>query len=125
MNRLEKILSNWNFKKIAVWYIVIAVIAGIACVGTLGYLYRERLNFAWQYSRLEKAKAGGALENAADKIAAASADVTDVFILDENNRVLYSAKKTGLADGISKLKRVENEKNTLPRKIFPIRYSGM
>lgn len=49
MNRLEKILSNWNFKKIAVWYIVIAVIAGIACVGTLGYLYRERLNFAWQY----------------------------------------------------------------------------
>lgn len=119
MNRLEKILSKWNFKKIAVWYIVVAVIAGIACVGTLGYLYRERLNFAWQYSRLEKAKAGGALETAADKIAAASADVTDVFILDENNRVLYSAKKTGLADGISKLKRVENEKKYLTSEDIP------
>ena len=53
MNKLEKILSKWNFKKIATWYLILAVVAGLACVGTVGFIYRERLNFAWQYSRLE------------------------------------------------------------------------
>ena len=31
MNRLEKMLSKWNFKKIAVWYLVLAVVAGLIC----------------------------------------------------------------------------------------------
>ena len=44
-------------------------------VGTVGYLYRERLNFAWQYSRLEEAKAPEKLRAAAQKTASASADV--------------------------------------------------
>lgn len=46
MNKLEKILSKWNFKKIAAWYLILAVVAGLACVGTVGFIYRERLNFA-------------------------------------------------------------------------------
>lgn len=46
MNRLEKMLSKWNFKKIAVWYLVLAVVAGLICGGTVGYLYRQRLKFA-------------------------------------------------------------------------------
>ncbi len=44
MNKLEKILSKWNFKKIAAWYLILAVVAGLACVGTVGFIYRERLN---------------------------------------------------------------------------------
>lgn len=42
MNKLEKILSKWNFKKIAAWYLILAVVAGLACVGTVGFIYRER-----------------------------------------------------------------------------------
>ena len=61
LNRLEIILSGWNFKKIAVWYLILAVVAGLICAAAVGYIYRERLNFAWQYSRLEEAKNDAAL----------------------------------------------------------------
>ena len=113
MNRLEKILSKWNFKKIAIWYLIIAIIAGAACIGTVGYIYRERMNFAWQYSRLEKAKDDAALKTSVSKTAAASADVVDALIMDSNGKVTYSAKKSEFADGIPLLAKVGNEKNTL------------
>lgn len=35
MNRLEKILSGWNFKKIAVWYLVLAIAAGVTCAAAV------------------------------------------------------------------------------------------
>lgn len=113
MNRLEKILSRWNFKKIAIWYLVLAVIAGLACVGTVGYIYRERLNFAWQYSRLEEAKDDTALKTVVDKTAAASADVVDVLILDGNNQVTYSAKNSEFATGTLELVKTASEKKYL------------
>ena len=56
MNKLENMLSKWNFQKIVIWYLILAVIAGVTCGGIVGYLYRERLDFAWQYSRLEETK---------------------------------------------------------------------
>jgi len=65
-------------------------------VGTVGYLYREQLNFAWQYSRLEEAKDPEKLRAAAQKTASASADVVDVLILDENNRVTFPQKTPSL-----------------------------
>lgn len=113
MNGLEKLLSKWNFKKIAVWYLILAIVAGVACAATVGCVYRERLNFAWQYSRLEKAKDETALQTAMDKTAAASADVADVLLLDENNRVVYSAKKSEFADGALTLARADSEKKYL------------
>lgn len=119
MNRLGKILSKWNFKKIAVWYTALAIIAGLICVGTVGYVYRERLNFAWQYSRLEEAKDTAALERAADKTAAASADVIDVLIVDGNHQVTYSAKNSEFAAGTLELVRAGSEKKYLTSAAHP------
>ena len=113
MNKLEKILSKWNFKKIAVGYIILAVAAGIACAGAVGFIHRERLNFAWQYSRLEEAKDESALKTAADKTAAASADVVDVLILDGNGQVTYSAKNSEFASGTLELVKAGGEKKYL------------
>lgn len=113
MNRLEKILSKWNFKKIAVWYLILAVLVGLACAGAVGYIYRERLNFAWQYSRLEEAKGETALQTAAQKTADASADVVDVLILDANNRVTYAAKNSEFASGTLELVKAGSEKKYL------------
>ncbi len=123
MNKFEKILSKWNFKKIAVWYLILAIVTGFVCLGTVGYIYRERLNFAWQYSRLEEAKNDTALKTVADKTAAASADVVDVLILDENNQVTYSAKNSVFATGPLELVKAGNEKKYLisaehPNAIF-------
>ena len=55
MNKLENILSKWNFKKIAVIYIIAALVAGICCVTAVGIIYGERLSFAINYSRLDNA----------------------------------------------------------------------
>lgn len=119
MNKLEKILSKCNFKKIAIWYIILAVIAGLACVGTVGYIYRDRLNFAWQYSQLEKVNRSDDLHTAVDNTAAASADVVDVLILDNNNRVTYSAKNSEFASGSLELTRVGDEKKYLASAQHP------
>ena len=118
MNKLERILSKWNFKKIAVWYLVLAVLTGLACGGTVGYLYRERLNFAWQYSRLEEAKDAAALKAAVDKTAA-SADVVDVLILDGSNRVIDSAKSSEFASGTLELAKAGSEKKYLTSAEHP------
>lgn len=119
MNKLEKILSKWNFKKIALWYLVLGLIAGLACAGTVGYIYRERLNFAWQYSRLEEAKDEDALKAAVDKTAAASADVVDVLILDGSNRVTYSAKNSEFVGGSLELVKAGEEKKYLVSSDHP------
>ena len=119
MNRLENILSKWNFKKIAVWYLVLAVVAGLACAGTVGYLYRERLNFAWQYSRLDEAKDDAALKTAVDNTAAASADVVDVLVLDGSNQVTYSAKSSPFSAGTLELVKAGSEKKYLTSAAHP------
>ena len=119
MNRLEKMLSKWNFKKIAVWYLVLAVVAGLICGGTVGYLYRQRLKFAWQYARLEEAKTPEALRMAADKTAAASEDVVDILVVDENQQVLYSAKDSKFAAGPLTLTKVGDAKKYLASADYP------
>ncbi|MDO4388967.1 MAG: zinc ribbon domain-containing protein [Eubacteriales bacterium] len=119
MNRLEKMLSKWNFKKIAVWYLVLAVVAGLICGGTVGYLYRQRLKFAWQYARLEEAKTQEALRTAADKTAAASEDVVDILVVDENQQVLYSAKDSKFAAGPLTLTKVGDAKKYLASANYP------
>ena len=119
MNRLEKLLSKWNFKKIAVWYLILAIVAGLACAGTVAYLYRERLNFAWQYSRLEEAKDDAALKTAVDKTAAASGDVVDVLIVDSQDQVTYSAKNSAFASGTLTLTKTGEEKKYLVSADYP------
>lgn len=119
MNKLEKFLAKRNFKKIAVWYIVLAVIAGLACAGAVGYIYRERLNFAWQYSKLEDAKDTAALQTAAEQTASASADVVDVLIVDGTNRVTYSAKNSEFADGTFAPIKAGSEKKYLVSSAHP------
>jgi len=119
MNRLEKMLNRWNFRKIAVWYLIAAVVTALVCAGLVGWLYRERLNFAWQYSKLEEAKQDDALRAAAEKTAGASDDVVDILILDAENQVVYSAKNSEFADGTFALARIGEKKNYLASDAYP------
>ena len=119
MNKLETILSKWNFKKIAICYLVLAILAGLACAGTVGYIYRQWLNFAWQYSRLEEAKNDAELQAAAQKTADASSDVVDVLILDGSGQVVYSAKSSEFSTGTLDLARAGSEKKYLVSQSHP------
>jgi len=101
MNKLEHILSGWNFRKITRIYIVLAVIAAIGCLSAAGFVYRERISFAWQYTRLkekaEKTPPAG-LQSEIDRLAA-SPDVIDILILDGSNQVTYSARNSVFGSG--------------------------
>ena len=100
MNKLEKILSKWNFKKIAVAYIIGAVIALIGCGAAIGIVFHDRISFAYQYTRLEESIGHGHeqhLHTAMVKTAAVSEDVVDILALDQNNNVVDSAKNSAFA----------------------------
>ncbi len=119
MNRLDKIIVRLNFKKIAVWYLVLAVLTGLICIGTVGWLYRERLNFAYRYSRLEEARSDTELRAAADKTASSSDDTVDVLILNSDNKIVYSAKNSKFGSGTLKFKKIGNEKKYLASDAHP------
>ncbi len=119
MNRFENILKKFNFKKIFIWYIITALIAGLICAGTVCYFFRERLNFAFRYSRIEEAESAEKLESAVSKTAAASADVIDVIVTDENGKVLFSAKKSSFSNGTLKFAKTDREKDYLVSETHP------
>ena len=47
MKKFDKFISKINFKKVAITYIIIALVLGIACCVTVGVVFSERLNFAY------------------------------------------------------------------------------
>lgn len=70
MIRFERFLSRLRFKRIALVYIVAAVLAALGCAIAVGTLYRDRLSFAWQYFRLDRAVESGdtsALQSGIDR----------------------------------------------------------
>ncbi len=122
MNKLEKILSKWNFKKIAVIYIIAAVVAAIGCTITVGVIYRERLGFAFQYAKLEDAikdDNSTSIQDIIDKTAGASSDVVDILVLDKDNKVNYSAKSSKFSAESLNLMKVGDKKKYLASANFP------
>lgn len=103
MNRFERILSKWNFKKIAVIYIMLALLAFVACGVTVGVLYRERIAFAISYSRLKelcekKNYSEEKLKSTMEHTAYASSNVIDVIWVNKEGTVLYSVTGSEMAE---------------------------
>ena len=95
MNRLQKMLEKWNFKKIAIVLVIVSLVVLISGAVTVGVIYRERISFAVKYSTLDNALKKGETElyKAVDDTASSSSDVVDILVLDSKNKVLHSAKK--------------------------------
>lgn len=119
MSNFEKKIVKWNFKKIAIGYLIIAVFLGLVGAVSVGILYRERLNFAWQYSRLHEAEDENTVKTAADKTASASSDVVDILITDQENQVIYSAKNSEFSKGAFSLEKLGEEKKYLLCARYP------
>lgn len=120
MNKFEKILSKWNFKKIAIIYIVVSLIIEIGCASAIGIIYKDRLSFAYQYSKIEsslKKNDSKLLSNAIDKTATGT-DVIDILKLDKNNNILYSAKKSKFYVSPFNLTKEKDEKKYLVSSSF-------
>lgn len=120
MNKFEKMLSKWKFRKIAIVFIVVAIVLGIGCTALVGVFYRERINFAWQYSRLEKYTDNpDALKSKVSKAANASGDIVDILILNDKNNITYSAKNSAFAGTVFSLTKYGDEKKYLASPEYP------
>src|SRR5574344_239905 len=97
MSIIEKILSKWNFKKIAVGYIVAALILIIGCVAAVGIIFGDRISFICQYHKLSESVQKNDfsnIKNQMDSISSSSNTIIDVLMLDKNNNVVYSSNNS-------------------------------
>lgn len=117
MNNFDKIMEKLNFKKIIALYLIFAVIAGTFSAALLGYTFKDKLLFAYNYNKISEKIEDGKLGVDAVKsdiavLANQSADIVDILILDKNNKVYFSAKNSEFAGGGKfALERGKDEEN--------------
>ena len=107
----KRFIENWNFKRIFVIYLIIAVVCAALCSAAIGYIYRDKLTLALKYNFAREAleKQGSAdTESLLSGIADASADVIDAITIDEQNTVTYSASNSAIVGRRFSLKKDEN-----------------
>lgn len=122
MKKFDKFISKINFKKVAITYIIIALVLGIACCVTVGVVFSERLNFAYQYSKLEdavKSNDTSAIKDAVKNTSSSSSDIVDILVLNGNNDVTYSAKNSNLAKSSVNLECSDKESKYLTAAEIP------
>jgi hypothetical protein len=108
MNRFDTLIAKWNFRKIAIVLFVALLVAAIGGAAAVGIVFRDKISFAWQYAKVGEAAEHSdaqALQTEIDKLAANSADVVDILILDSENNVTYSAKNSEFGSGQLNLAR--------------------
>lgn len=115
MKKFNAFIEKRNFKKIFIVYIIIAVICGAVCAGAVGYIFRDKINFALQYEKtnelLKKQNSDENKKQSIDRLANSSEDICDILLLDDKNTVIYSAKKSDFSqDGTFELKKTEGSK---------------
>lgn len=115
MSKFNAFIEKRNFKKIFIIYVITAVIAAIACAGAVGYIFRDKISLALQYEKtsdaLKKQTSDEVVKQSIDSLAASSDDICDVLLLDENNKVVYSAKNSKFSSGAAfELKRTDGSK---------------
>lgn len=122
MNRFDAMIAKWNFKRIAIAFLVVILVAMLGVVAAVGVVFREKIVFAWRYARVgetvERSDAA-ALKAQVDKLAAASPDVVDILILDDKNGVTYSAKGSEFANGSLSLTRTGRDDDYLVSDAYP------
>ena len=101
MKKLENLLCRVNFKKVFVIYLIVALVAGIASVSVLGYVFRDKIGLVIDYDRisekLDHNTDATAIQSNLASFAKKNADVVDVLILDKDNNILFSAKDSAIA----------------------------
>ncbi len=105
-------IERWNFKKIFLVYIIAAILCAGLCAGAAGYVYRDKISLALQYERASEAfykqNTQEQQRQSIDRLAAASDDICDILLLDDKNRIVYSAKQSEFAaDGTLELKKAD------------------
>lgn len=117
MEKLDASIKKMNFKKVLMIYVACALAVGIAFSGFIGYKFRDKLATVYGASRIEESFENGNKDSSAIKpdltsLAKSSTDIVDILILDNSNKILFSAENSVLAkSGTFELKRDESRDN--------------
>lgn len=126
MNKFNAFTEKINFKKFFTVYFIAAVLIAAVCAGTVGYIFSDKISLALQYEKASEAFKRHdditSLKKSADTLADSSADICDIFILD-NNTVVYSAKNSKIfAEGNPEFEKRDGSKfmqsRTAPSAVF-------
>lgn len=114
MSKFHAWIEKRNFKRIFLWYLILAIVTGIACAVGVGFVFQDKIRLAMRYEQaseaFQKNQDEATLEKSLHQLAASSGDIVDVLLLDENNRVMYSEKQTKLAwDTSFDLRQTDNK----------------
>lgn len=104
MNRFNERIVRVRFSKILICYLCAVIVFGIVSLAVLGYVFRDKLTFAYNYmlvsEKVEKNNLGvDSLQNDLIALAQKSPDLADILVLDSNNTIVFSAKKSDFAVG--------------------------
>lgn len=99
MNKFNSWIEKRNFKKIFIVWLICTVVLILASVGTLCYIFRSNLSFAFNVSKLKDTFKENESTNVTSQInsVAKSSDVVDVLLIDEKNNIKYSSSNSKLA----------------------------
>lgn len=103
MKNLKQFIINMKFRKIVKYYIIFAIIAILISSSILGYAYRDKIIFAYNYNNVSEKMENGKIDvnsitKDISKLANQSSDIVDILILDNNNKITYSAKNSKFND---------------------------
>jgi len=115
MGKFNAMIEKLNFKKIAIAYIFIVTAVAVISAIAAGVIFKDRISFALQYSKLSEAAEKNTsrdLQTDINKLAA-STDVVDVLMLDASNKVTYSAKNSEFSKDSFDLKKTEEHSEYL------------
>ena len=102
MSKWDAFIRKINFKKFVIVYLAAAVLAGVLSIGFLAFVFKDKLTFAYEYNcvseKVEDNKNGiDAVKSNLTALAENSSDIADILILDDANKIVFSAKNSGLA----------------------------
>lgn len=103
MKKFDRIILKINFTKVFIVYLIGIILVSLTVSGFLGYQFRDKLSFLYSYNQFsEKLKKNENInwnvQEDLSKLAGKSSDVVDILILNKENRIVYSAKNSVLAE---------------------------
>ena len=104
MKNFEYVIKKVNLKKIVIFYIVFTIVALLLSAALLGYAYKDKLLFAYNYSKVSEKIEDSEIKVDAVKtdiiaLAKQSADIVDILIIDNHNKISFSAKNSDFGHG--------------------------
>ncbi|MDP4153583.1 MAG: zinc ribbon domain-containing protein [Bacillota bacterium] len=101
MKKFDDYVAKLNFKKVALTYIIAAVVLGLLSIAFLGFAFKDRLTFEHDFNKISEkvdtVQNINYLEQDIKTAASRSNDIVDILILNSDNKIVYSAKNSDLS----------------------------